>query len=661
MIGLRVPAGTILQRGALALAIAALTLALTSGRAGAVILPAQTIDGPSENIVGFGGVAMAEDGTGGLVYLKRVDGVAHVFVSRYVGGVWMAPIQVDKGDQFAASWPTIGAADGGELIVAWATPFATEHAHPVYELLGAELGAGSETFQSPTIIDPDIQEATGTSPQLAVSSTGEADIVYRVVNFSSSVPLIRPGDVVESVRVASFDGYRWSSLGTVNRDPGLSMRPPTAANAPRIAIGPTGQGIVVWQEPEATGTARIWARRIFGQNLDYVMPVTATTVGGAPITTDADAPSVAISNLGQAAVAYRQSWGQGSPLPGPRVFINILPDGEETKGTEFEGARIADGDVSGGTGASVGRPSVAEDENHESQLFYDSDGAPRVIEETDRGVVTPLTLGSPFAGSELEPASELPAASAMNPEGGGVFAWPSRDPAGRAVVAVREDFPGGAVQTGLISGGAGGPIGELAVGRSGLGDGLVAFQQGPLGNAAIVAAEVSAPPEPFVALAPKEKVTPAKALITWTPAESANGPIEYSVVVDGRVVTQLSGGLAYAFKSGQVTSGTHELQILATDIFGQSALTPEVPLLIAGPTAKITQVADGTAAAVHVGDPRTSVVLSSVRVSFGDGHSAWGRVSFVHRYARPGDYLLVVAAKDRLGTRMSERRRLRIR
>ncbi len=34
---------------------------------------------------------MAEDGTGGVVYLKRVDGVTHVFVSRYVNGQWLTP------------------------------------------------------------------------------------------------------------------------------------------------------------------------------------------------------------------------------------------------------------------------------------------------------------------------------------------------------------------------------------------------------------------------------------------------------------------------------------------------------------------------------------------------------------------------------------------
>ncbi len=95
------------------LALAAIVLAGHAQPARAVILPATTIDGPSEEIVGFGGVAMAEDGTGGLVYLKRVDGVAHVFVSRYAEGHWSAPIRVDTEEPYAASWPRIGAAEGG--------------------------------------------------------------------------------------------------------------------------------------------------------------------------------------------------------------------------------------------------------------------------------------------------------------------------------------------------------------------------------------------------------------------------------------------------------------------------------------------------------------------------------------------------------------------
>ncbi len=78
------------RRGALAGALAAVVLATGAGQARATIQPAVTLDGPSEEIVGFGGAAMAEDGTGGVVYLKRVDGVAHVFVARYDNGAMVA-------------------------------------------------------------------------------------------------------------------------------------------------------------------------------------------------------------------------------------------------------------------------------------------------------------------------------------------------------------------------------------------------------------------------------------------------------------------------------------------------------------------------------------------------------------------------------------------
>ena len=258
----------------------------------------------------------------------------------------------------------------------WATPFATHGEKPVYELVGALLGAGSSQFSPAIIIDRNIEQATGTSPDLTVSSTGQADVVYRVVNTAApTIPLLRPGDVVEQVRVARFDGQRWSSLGAINRDPGVSMRPPTQANAPQIAIGVTGNGVVVWQEPDINGVARIWARRLFGSTLDYVMPVSAETFNGSPISDDADAPSVAVSRLGQADVAYRQNVSPGSPLPGPRIFLNILPNGESKSGAEFAGASIAD-EAPGGKSASIGPPSIDIDEKEDLRLVYDFERHP---------------------------------------------------------------------------------------------------------------------------------------------------------------------------------------------------------------------------------------------------------------------------------------------
>lgn len=645
----------------LAFALAAVVLLASAREAGAVILPATTIDGPSEDIVGFGGIAMAEDGTGGVVYLKRVGGIAHVFVARYAEGHWFAPTRVDYGESFAASWPRIGAANGGELVVVWATPFATEGGHPVDELLSSTLGPGAAVFGSPMIVDPDIRAGVGTSPALAMSSTGQADVVYRVVKSEegqgTNVPLLRPGDVVEDVRLAHFDGEQWSSLGAINRDPGVSMRPPTEANAPQIAIGPTGNGIVVWQEPDIEGVARIWARRLFGQTLDYVLPVSAASLAGTPIGADADAPAVAISRLGQAEVAYRQVAGPGSPLPGPRIFLNTLPDGESADGSEFAGASVVDSAVPGGATATVGPPSIDTDEKQDLRLLYDANGTPRVIEGTDRGLVAALSLGPPFAGSE--PFS----ASVMNQAGGGISAWPSADGQGRPVVAIREDFPGGGAQTGMVSGGAGGTVGELAIGRSGLGDGLVAFRQGPFGDAAVVVAQVTAPPVRFVVTVPKTWIKPSQATITWLPAESANGPLSYTVVLDGRRVATPNGALSLRLDTRGLASGTHKVQVLATDIFGQSTLTPAFALKVDGgsPNVKITRTHGDHAVLVRLSDANSGLSPQTIKVSFGDGAHAAKRKVIAHRYAHAGVYQLVVQVSDKLGNKATIRKLVSIR
>jgi hypothetical protein len=625
--------------------IAALcALAALPAAASAVILPATTIDGPSEEIVGFGGVAMAEDGTGGVVYLKRVEGVTHVFVSRFVGGQWLPPQRVDTEQPFAGSWPRIGAASGGELIVVWATPFATENGKPVQELLAAQLGPGASQFGPASIVDPNIGEGTGTSPDLAVSTTGQADVVYRVVQPNNfKVPLLRPSDVVEQVRLAHFVGERWTSLGAINRNSSASMRPPTPLNAPQLAIGPTGNGVVVWQEPDVEGVARIWARRIFGGSLNYVMPVSAATYNGAPITEDADAPSVAYSRLGQAEVAYRQLVAPGSPLPGPRIFLNILPDGESAAGSEFNGAVIADKSVVAGPGSTVGPPSIDIDEHQAMRLLYDSNGRPRVIEGSDRGLSGAVSLGPSFAGAETA------AVSVNNPSGGGLSAWPSVEAHGAPSVAVREDFPGGEVQTGLVGGNGGGEVNELAVGRSGLGDGIVAFRQGALGDASIVAVHVTAPPAPFVVTAPKGWIKPSAARVAWQAAPSAVPPLSYRVVLDGHVKPGGGAVFSAAINPRGLGSGRHRLQVLATDSTGSSTLTAPVPLLIDGTPPRVAVRAGHGGVTVRIVDPDSGVLKSALRVSFGDGTSVNGRARISHRYAHPGVYQITAVVRDRAG------------
>src|SRR5262249_10821863 len=129
-------------------------MALLAAPASAVILSPTTIDGPSTEGLSLGGVSMAADGTGGLVYTKSVDGVQHVFASRYDGGQWSAPIRADAESSFAASQPRIAAGENGRLLVVWVAPVATLAKGGIrYGLYSASLGSGAGEFGSQLLVD----------------------------------------------------------------------------------------------------------------------------------------------------------------------------------------------------------------------------------------------------------------------------------------------------------------------------------------------------------------------------------------------------------------------------------------------------------------------------------------------------------------------------
>ena len=126
--------------------------------ANALITPAQVIAGPSASILGVGNVAIASDGTGGVVWRQLSGGVAHIFVSRYLDGTWSAPIQVDNGQPGPATFPAIAAGDGGELLVVWVQPWASESNHggapeTHYQLYSAVISRG-RTASAATQVDP---------------------------------------------------------------------------------------------------------------------------------------------------------------------------------------------------------------------------------------------------------------------------------------------------------------------------------------------------------------------------------------------------------------------------------------------------------------------------------------------------------------------------
>ena len=81
----------------LSLLLAAAAALLPAAAARADFLPAEPIDGPSADLVGQPDVDLARDGSGAVAYLKLDGGVRHVFVSRFVDGVFQPPERIDAG------------------------------------------------------------------------------------------------------------------------------------------------------------------------------------------------------------------------------------------------------------------------------------------------------------------------------------------------------------------------------------------------------------------------------------------------------------------------------------------------------------------------------------------------------------------------------------
>jgi hypothetical protein len=247
--------------------------------------------------------------------------------------------------------------------------------------------------------------------------------------------------------------------------------------------------------------------------------------------------------------------------------------------------------------------------------------------------------------------------TAVGPEGGGVVAYPARDPEERPVVAVRQELPSGAAQTGLLSGAIGGPVGALSVGPSPGGDALIGFRQGEAGHYEIVVERVSEPPASFRAKAPKGWVRPARARLRWQAARSAVPGLAYSVLLEGRTVKRGLTRRSFRPRPTLLGSGVRRVQVMATDGLGQQIVSPVVRLRVdaQAPSVSLRVRSARGAATVRLSDPDSGLRSASCSVSFGDGTEARGGPVLRHVYGRPGRYRVVVRATDEVGNRVTRR------
>lgn len=647
--------------------LAALCAALAAAPpCSASIEPASVLDGPSNAIVEVDGAAMAPDGSGGIVYRKEVEGVTHVFAVPFANGHWGAPTEVDREDPYGASQPAIAASENGRLLVVWVQPRNTNaKGITLYELMSASLQPGANGFGQPIIVDPNVGEpytgsVAGVDPRLAMAPDGSAYVVYRVVAnecnpraggdpLDSACPPPSSHEELVDVRVAQFQYLLWSSLGAINRAPQVAMPAPTAENAPAIGIALDGEGVVAWQEPEGDGqAARIWMRRLFDTVQGNVLQASPATLGGQPVTSNAEAPAVAVGAFGEARVAYRIAGAAGSAVTTPTLFLNSLAAATDLHASQPTGST----QIPGASQVGISAPADAIDAKGHYRLAWTQGAGAREQTGSTQGSSAPVTVG-PAAGQAL---------TAIDPAGGGTTAW-SSTANGLPVVDVRQSYPQGAVQSAHLAGDVPGPVGGLALAGSGEGDALLAWTQGPIGQAEVVGDFVQAPPSEFLLESPNGWVRPPAANIEWEPSTDAVAGITYTVYVDGH--PRLTGltGLSANLGSLGLGNGIYRIQVLATDSAGQQTRSTERELKLdaAPPIVRARLLDGGRRVRVTVRDHASGVDAGATRIAFGDGRSVDGHKTATHTYRRSGTYTIAAYVRDKAGNGATVRLRVRVR
>lgn len=641
-------------------------LSVVASPARAVIEPATMIDGPSTEIIALGGVAMAADGTGGLVYTKSVAGVAHIFASRYSAGQWGPPIRVDSSIPYPASQPAIAAGPGGRLMVVWVTEVATLVSGEIrYGLYSAAVDPGTGEFGSPLLVDPNVGNGTGVDPSLAGTVSGKAIVAYRVVTKTFGLPgestnaaQLRPGDVLADIRVARMEGDRWSRLGPINRSTATSMRAPTESNGPKVAIGASGRAVVAWQEPDQSAVARVWMRRIGGTTLGPVLPASPETWEGSPVLGDATAISVAVTRLDRARVAVRVEGGPSTATGGGRIFLTSLASNASPNGGKPNGPTLVE---VGSTTAPVGVPAVATADGKGLEgsmlLTYSAGTAARIVGVNEQGTVSaPVSSTGPAA----DPGT--PMVAVIGAEGGGTIAYETNAD-GLPGVAVRQELAEGGSQTGILYGPIGGEVSQLFGAGVESGDGLLGFSQGEGGSLAIVGDRIAAPPENFAVNVPQKWVRPGHALIRWTVPPSGVGGLTYSLLVDGRSVVSGLTRRRMIPRRAQLGSGVNRVQVVATDSLGGDVVSKPVKLRVDSQPPRLRTKIEKKSGILelHLKDDQSGLRAGATRVSFGDGSHARGGAAFHHRYEGPGQYLVRVWASDRVHNRLVQQFRVGVR
>ena len=618
----------------LASLVVTLALLVAAGPAHAGVAPATTLDGPSADILGLGGVAMSEDGTGGIVYRRRVDGVPHVFAAQFTRGAWQPPQRIDGGQRFESSFPVIGAADGGVLVVVWAQEFGTNSDR----LYSAVLGRGARRFQAPTLIDANIGEAIGTYPSLVLNRGGAGYVAYNIVTSTATNAALPPGYAAVERRLARFSGQYWSGLGfSFARNSGVPVRLPTAGNSPKVVIDTAGNGILAFQEPDDDFVDRIYSRRVFGSTLGVARQVSPSTLSDKPLRGAADAFSLDTAGFGQGAIAFRQQPAEGSALAAPVDMVALISETFAEDAAKFGAPRTVF------AGDAPGPPTVAVTADGAFLTGLSSAKAALTIGGDDQTVDAPKRLDAGMSDVAPDPSVDLaPSGAAVSAFGVSVDR--------RAGVQVNELRADGVPEQRTVSATRGGQVGGVMLAGSGLGDALVGFVQGTGSGSQIAAAVVDAPPDVFQVQTPIDWVSKARIPLRWDPSTHAIGGVSYTITVDDQTVAEDLTGTTYTLSGDDTEPGRQTVAVIARDSGGQETTSDPAELKVDRTPPKVTVSRTGSRGIdVRLADKQSGVQVSSARLRIGAGKLLSGRRHFKLRLTRAGRYRAWIRVSDNAG------------
>ena len=611
------------RRLALPALIALSALAVLPAAASAGWFPAAAnppVDGPSPDIVQVGGLDLARDGTGGVVYLRKVNGVPHVFLARFNGGVFRAPERVDNGVATGASDAVIAAADTGRLAIAWTT------GGRVYGSVVAGNGPAGPLL-GPTELFNDPSGATS-DPAIDMGINGTAYATWAA-----------PGGGGADVRVARLQDVSWKTIGVP-----IDVVPARAAGRgvqrSRVAVSGDGNALVAWGEDNADGRRRVWERRVTGAAVSaFPQELSVPSLGGAPGGA-ADSVDIDVEDDGGFGWAvFRQDFGGGSRAIGRRLLGLTFDPPVPLGGPLAANPRLALNGRGQGLSTFESGTSVLAAINYHD-IFQPGTGLN----------VTPTAGAAPVpAASEHR---EVMAAWQQNGAVQGRLKPLPTKPFETEVTLSRPDL-----------GPAAGPV---AVGADLLGGFAVAMAQGPATRRAITVAVQDTPPARPGPIARNAWQSGRRAKLRWRPGRDLWGQQRYRVIVGGKVAGETTG---LSLVPKVTLSGKRPLkyQVIAIDIRGQQTASPVRRVRFDNFAPKFRVRIGGTrraGRALHVVvKPRDrGSGVREVRVRYGDSKRVVKqrkRFSGRHAYRR-GRFTLKVTVYDVAGNRRIKKVKLRI-